>query len=61
MRKMCFGILLGSMVVYMCRSHTYFLSKGCGDEWNGVHSGLLMFFVCLSQSHCSLYVVMEYM
>lgn len=41
-----------------CKSHTNSTLKFCGGGWNVVKSG---FLVCLSQNHCSHFVIMVVM
>jgi hypothetical protein len=59
MGRRCFVFFfLGSMLVYLCKSHTNYVSKFCGGGWSVVKDGYSMFKVWLSQSHCSLSMVM---
>lgn len=48
---------LGSMVVYLCKSHTNFVSKFCGGGWSVVKDGYSKYIVWLSQSHRSLSMI----
>ena len=46
--RICFS--LGSMVVYLSRSHTDSISKMCEGGWSVVKSALLMFSVYRSKA-----------
>lgn len=55
---MWLGISLGSIMLYLWRSHTSSVSEFCGGGWSEVRYGLFMLLKCMSHNHCNLFEVM---
>lgn len=59
--RMCLGFSLGSMAVYMLRSHLRLVSKFWGGGWSEIKNGLCRFLECISNSCFNLFVVIVFM